>query len=149
METMPAHNIAKSTGFFLRGSEQSSQGKYRMPFTLLCKGFPLSASPSCCPWLHHQTLSTHVNIYLAQIKQDSIALNSGIFIAMLKREEVMVQQEDMCAHTDRQHFFSSTANRNDTIIPEEPISLIYFLQTTYKYSNIFQSCPKKYMEMKS
>lgn len=83
METLPTHTIAKSTGFSLKCNMQSSQAS-----ALLHKGLWLAAAPLCHHQLHLQTLVTHINIYVPQIKPDAIAVHSGKFIIKLKREKV-------------------------------------------------------------
>lgn len=98
--------------------------------TLLCKGFWLAAAPLCCHQLHLQTLVTHINVYVPQIKPDCIAVHSGKFIINPQREGQW-QQEDI--HVNTQTHSTSSAQPQNEMIQEFKRHL---LLCTYCMANV-------------
>lgn len=110
---MPAHKIAKSTGFSLKCNMQSSQwGNTRLP-CCFARGSGWQQLP-CSVTSFISTLTTRINVYV--IKPDPTAVCSGKFIIKLKREESQWQQED--THVNTQTDSTSSAQPHSEMIQE-------------------------------
>lgn len=115
MESTPTDKIAKSTGFSLKCNMQSSQwGNTRLP-CCFARSSGWQQLP-CAVTSFISRLSTHINIYMPQIKPDPTAVCSGKFIIKLKREEGQWQQEDTRVNT--QTGSTSSAQPHSEMIQE-------------------------------